>query len=93
MWVAANEAIVRVNSQSGKGGITYLFESAKGLAHSRQVQIEFSQVVQAVALNTVAESWVPNELTALFESRNYLQPQMPWRMEDHRLYEEGAAPH
>lgn len=39
-------AIIRVNSQSGKGGIAYLLEQEYGLAMPRRLQIEFSQVVQ-----------------------------------------------
>ena len=40
------EAIIRVNSQSGKGGISYLMKSEKNLDLPRRLQIEFSQVVQ-----------------------------------------------
>jgi 2-isopropylmalate synthase len=42
------EAVIRVNSQSGKGGISYLLESEYGLELPRRLQIEFSQAVQAV---------------------------------------------
>ncbi|MGE4240346.1 2-isopropylmalate synthase [Ramlibacter sp.] len=42
------EAVIRVNSQSGKGGISYLLEAEYGLELPRRLQIEFSQVVQAV---------------------------------------------
>ncbi len=42
------EAVIRVNSQSGKGGISYLLEAEYGLQMPRRLQIEFSQVVQAV---------------------------------------------
>jgi 2-isopropylmalate synthase len=42
------EAVIRVNSQSGKGGISYLLESEHGLELPRRLQIEFSQVVQSV---------------------------------------------
>jgi 2-isopropylmalate synthase len=42
------EAVIRVNSQSGKGGISYLLESEYGLELPRRLQIEFSHVVQAV---------------------------------------------
>ncbi len=42
------EAVIRVNSQSGKGGISYLLEAEYGLQLPRRLQIEFSQVVQAV---------------------------------------------
>ena len=40
------EAVIRVNSQSGKGGISYLLETEYGLQLPRRLQIEFSQVVQ-----------------------------------------------
>ena len=40
------EAVIRVNSQSGKGGISYLLESEYGLQLPRRLQIEFSQAVQ-----------------------------------------------
>ena len=42
------EAVIRVNSQSGKGGISYLLETEFGLELPRRLQIEFSQVVQSV---------------------------------------------
>ncbi len=40
------EAVVRVNSQSGKGGVSYLLKAEHGLDLPRRLQIEFSQVVQ-----------------------------------------------
>ncbi len=42
------EAVIRVNSQSGKGGISYLLEHDYGLELPRRLQIEFSHCVQAV---------------------------------------------
>ena len=42
------EAVIRVNSQSGKGGISYLLEAQYGVELPRRLQIEFSQVVQQV---------------------------------------------
>ena len=42
------EAVIRVNSQSGKGGMAYLLESAYGLELPRRLQMEFSQAVQRV---------------------------------------------
>ena len=42
------DAVIRVNSQSGKGGITYLLEAEYGLELPRRLQIEFSSSVQAV---------------------------------------------
>ena len=42
------ESIIRVNSQSGKGGVAYLLEQEYGLTLPRRLQIEFSPVVQAL---------------------------------------------
>ncbi|WP_395700135.1 2-isopropylmalate synthase [Aquabacterium sp.] len=42
------DAVIRVNSQSGKGGISYLLENEYGLELPRRLQIEFSAAVQAV---------------------------------------------
>jgi 2-isopropylmalate synthase len=43
------DAVIRVNSQSGKGGATYLLERGMGFTPPRRVQIEFSHAVQTVA--------------------------------------------
>ncbi|OTG85588.1 2-isopropylmalate synthase [Acinetobacter sp. ANC 4558] len=43
------DAVIRVNSQSGKGGIAYLLESNYNVVLPRRLQIEFSQIVQHVA--------------------------------------------
>jgi 2-isopropylmalate synthase len=40
------DAVIRVNSQSGKGGIAYLLESNYNVVLPRRLQIEFSQIVQ-----------------------------------------------
>jgi 2-isopropylmalate synthase len=42
------DAVIRVNSQSGKGGVAYLLETDYGLSLPRRLQIEFSRVVQAI---------------------------------------------
>ncbi|MEP7763639.1 2-isopropylmalate synthase [Sanguibacter sp. 25GB23B1] len=42
------EAVIRVNSQSGKGGISYLLKTERHLDLPRRLQIEFSRVVQSV---------------------------------------------
>jgi 2-isopropylmalate synthase len=42
------EAVIRVNSQSGKGGVAYIMKSEHGLDLPRRLQIEFSQVIQRV---------------------------------------------
>ena len=43
------EAVVRINSQSGKGGIAYVMETEHGIELPRRLQIEFSRSVQAIA--------------------------------------------
>jgi 2-isopropylmalate synthase len=43
------EAVVRINSQSGKGGIAYILETEHGIDLPRRLQIEFSKAVQAIA--------------------------------------------
>jgi 2-isopropylmalate synthase len=60
------EAVIRVNSQSGKGGISYLLESEYGLELPRRLQIEFSQVVQAV-MDASGKELTAREIHALFE--------------------------
>jgi len=77
------DAVIRVNSQSGKGGIAYLLEAEYGLELPRRLQIEFSQVVQAV-MDDMGKELSAADLYAIFE-REYaigdagtavLQPQM-----------------
>ena len=55
------EAVIRINSQSGKGGIAYILEKEHGLELPRRLQIEFSKVVQAIAdgegVEVPAERW------------------------------------
>ncbi len=60
------EAVIRVNSQSGKGGISYLLESEYGLQMPRRLQIEFSQVVQR-AMDATGKEFTAKDLWAIFE--------------------------
>ena len=60
------EAVIRVNSQSGKGGISYLLESEFGLELPRRLQIEFSQVVQTV-MDATGKELTAQDLFQLFE--------------------------
>ena len=60
------EAVIRVNSQSGKGGISYLLESEYGLELPRRLQIEFSQIVQTV-MDATGKELTAQDLYALFE--------------------------
>lgn len=60
------EAVIRVNSQSGKGGIAYLLESEYGLELPRRLQMEFSQVVQRV-MDVAGKELTAADLWQLFE--------------------------
>jgi len=66
------EAVIRVNSQSGKGGIAYLLESEFGLELPRRLQIEFSQVVQGV-MDATGKELTAQDLFALFETEYGVQ--------------------
>ncbi len=60
------EAIIRVNSQSGKGGVAYLMDAEHGLDLPKALQVEFQKTVQHVADSTGAEI-TPDVLWNLFE--------------------------
>jgi len=60
------EAVIRVNSQSGKGGIAYLLKEDHGLDLPRNLQIEFSKIVQEVTDRTGKEL-TSRDIWALFQ--------------------------
>jgi 2-isopropylmalate synthase len=64
------EAIIRVNSQSGKGGVAYLMDAEHGLDLPRSLQVEFSKQVQAITEASGTEI-KPGELWDAF-ARSYL---------------------
>jgi len=49
------EAVIRVNSQSGKGGVAYIMKAEHGLDLPRRLQIEFSKAIQHIAEDTGTE--------------------------------------
>ncbi|MEZ5322131.1 MAG: 2-isopropylmalate synthase [Microthrixaceae bacterium] len=49
------EAVIRVNSQSGKGGVAYIMETEHGFTLPRRLQVEFSKAIQTVAEDTGTE--------------------------------------
>jgi 2-isopropylmalate synthase len=70
------EAVIRINSQSGKGGVAYLLEKDHGLSMPRRLQIEFSQVIQKIADESGKEIspsdvWDNFQTTYLNESGSY----------------------
>ena len=64
------EAVVRVNSQSGKGGVAYLMESEHGMVLPRRLQIEFSRTIQTITEDTGTEI-SPGELWTAFEAEYF----------------------
>ncbi len=70
------DAVIRVNSQSGKGGISYLLETEYGLELPRRLQIEFSQVVQAV-MDTDGRELAAADLWRIFEGEYRLGAAAP----------------
>ncbi|MEF8735558.1 MAG: 2-isopropylmalate synthase [Candidatus Accumulibacter necessarius] len=83
------DSVIRVNSQSGKGGVAYLLEAEYGIVLPRRLQVEFSRVVQGHTDHhggeiTAAEIW------QLF-SRTYLGSEHPVRYLEHHLFEHGNA--
>jgi 2-isopropylmalate synthase len=75
------EAVIRVNSQSGKGGVAYVMKTGHSLDLPRRLQIEFSKAIQA---HTDAEGGevTPNEIWDIF-SAEYLTPGAV-ELEDHQ---------
>jgi 2-isopropylmalate synthase len=75
------EAVIRVNSQSGKGGVAYVMKAGHSLDLPRRMQIEFSKVIQS---HTDAEGGevTPNEIWDIF-SAEYLTPGAV-ELEDHQ---------
>jgi len=83
------DSVIRVNSQSGKGGVAWLLETGYGIVMPRRLQVEFSGEVQRHTDShggemTAADIW------ALF-SRTYLEAQAPVRYVEHHLFEHGSA--
>jgi 2-isopropylmalate synthase len=77
------DSIIRVNSQSGKGGVAYLLEREFQLVLPRRLQIEFSQVVQAAA-DITGKELSAQEIYDLFE-REYFATRAPYIYKSHQL--------
>jgi len=71
------EAVIRVNSQSGKGGVAYLMKSEYNLDLPRRLQIEFSGVVQQHTDSSGGEV-SPQQLWAIFQDEYLPTPENPW---------------
>ncbi len=82
------DSVIRVNSQSGKGGVAHLLQTAYGLVMPRRMQVEFSGAVQRLTDETGQEVDA-HQLWALF-GREYLEADAPIRYVAHHLFEAGS---
>ncbi|RVT54512.1 2-isopropylmalate synthase [Rubrivivax albus] len=80
------DAVIRVNSQSGKGGISYLLEVEYGLELPRRLQIEFSQVVQAV-MDTEGREMTAPDLWRIFAGHYRLDEAQAPRIRHQQMQE------
>jgi 2-isopropylmalate synthase len=82
------DAVIRVNSQSGKGGMAYLLEQEFGLQLPRRLQIEFSRAVQKVADATGREV-AASDIHAIFQSE-YFDQVTPFAYTAHKMVEDSS---
>jgi len=78
------QAVIRINSQSGKGGIAYILERDHGLQLPRGLQIEFSAVVQKEA-DASGKELTPGDLWRIFQDE-YLKRTSPLEFVDHHTF-------
>ena len=76
------EAVIRVNSQSGKGGVAWVLQQDKGLKLPKRMQADFSRVVQALADQTSRELNAADIWTA-FEDHYRLSGDQPYTLIDY----------
>ncbi|VFR91381.1 2-isopropylmalate synthase [plant metagenome] len=83
------DAVIRVNSQSGKGGVSYLLEQEHGLVLPRRLQIEFSRAIQRVTDETGREVTAAS-VHDIFQDE-YLKQATPWKLVRHRIVGDPSA--
>jgi len=81
------EAVIRVNSQSGKGGVAWILEQDKGLRLPKRLQADFSRPVQAMA-DTLGRELNAADIWQAFEQAYHLAGDQPLKLID---YQEGAV--
>lgn len=79
------EAVIRVNSQSGKGGITFLLEQDYGISLPRRLQVEFSKIIQKEADRAGLEMSATQIYNLL--KAEYLEIEQPYKLVSHSLQE------
>jgi 2-isopropylmalate synthase len=82
------EAVIRVNSQSGKGGVAYIMKAEHGFDLPRRLQIEFSKTIQAITEDSGTEI-SPGAMWDAFRAEYWPEP-VPYELLDHELVSEGT---
>lgn len=77
------ESIIRINSQSGKGGIAYILDQEYGFQLPKLMQAEFSQVVQRLA-DTTGKELKPSDIWNTFFSE-YIAVESPFQLQKFRV--------
>jgi len=83
------EPIIRVNSQSGKGGVSFLLERDYGIKLPRKLQIEFSRIIQQITDSTGREI-TSAEIWRTFKSE-YVDQQSPLSIREHSEHSAGES--
>ncbi len=79
---ASYEAVIRINSQSGKGGIAYIMETEFGVQMPRALQVEFSGAVQKIS-DSSGEEQTPEDIWKAFD-QEYLSAKTPYEFIEHQ---------
>jgi 2-isopropylmalate synthase len=82
------EAVIRVNSQSGKGGVAWVLQQDKGLKLPKRMQGDFSKVVQDLA-DTSSRELHASDIWEAFERHYCLTGEQPYALVDY--FESGPA--
>ena len=83
------EPIIRVNSQSGKGGVSFLLERDYGIKMPRKLQIEFSRVIQQIT-DTTGREITSGEIWRAFKAE-YIDQQAPLAIREHSEHSAGES--
>lgn len=84
------EAVIRVNSQSGKGGVAWVLEQDKGLKLPKRMQAEFSRAVQALADETSRELNA-EDIWGLFRTSYFLDGSGRFALVDYQERQDNLA--
>ncbi len=83
------EAVIRINSQSGKGGIAYVMDTDYGLKLPRMLQVEFSGVIQKVT-DATGKEMASEDIWSIFE-KEYLEQDGPISFGNYRTVPDAHA--